>query len=171
MTAQFCASACPCDHPSCKDHHIIHALACNTDSCISTYVSQQACYAEEERQKGYKKKDFKQAKLDFVDQMLKWSGAKSPSRVLDVGCGIGGTTRILAKNFPDAKTQGISASLGIAPLPAENVWLQTIMVRHGHRSAPAVMPVCIMCVTVASHQADPCSRTRVRMIHLCQVLP
>lgn len=67
-------------------------------------------YTEEERQKGYKKKDFKQAKLDFVDQMLKWSGAKSPSRVLDVGCGIGGTTRILAKNFPDAKTQGITLS-------------------------------------------------------------
>ncbi|DBA96041.1 TPA: hypothetical protein ACH3X1_001542 [Trebouxia sp. C0004] len=67
-------------------------------------------YTEEERQEGYKKKDFKQAKLDFVDQMLKWSGAKSPSRVLDVGCGIGGTTRILAKNFPDAKTQGITLS-------------------------------------------------------------
>ena len=82
--------------------------------------------------------------------MLKWSGAKSPSRVLDVGCGIGGTTRILAKNFPDAKTQGIHASLGTAPLRAENACLQTIMVRHRHRAAAAAMPVCIMrgcCIT------------------------
>jgi len=98
-------------------------LACNPDSCTSRYASQHVRYTEEERQKGYKKKDFKQAKLDFVDQMLKWSGAKSPSRVLDVGCGIGGTTRILAKNFPDAKTQGPSASLSIAALPAGNVCL------------------------------------------------
>ena len=67
--------------------------------------------AEAERQNGYKQKNFKQAKLDFVDEMLKWSGAKSPAKVLDVGCGIGGTTRILARNFPDAKVQGM------APLP------------------------------------------------------
>ena len=65
--------------------------------------------AEEERQRGYKKKNFKQAKLDFVDQMLKWSGAQSPSTVLDVGCGIGGTTRTLAKNFPNAEVKGLSA--------------------------------------------------------------
>ena len=66
--------------------------------------------AEKERQHGYKKKDFKQAKLDFVDQMLKWSGAQNPSSVLDVGCGIGGTTRILAKNFPNADVQGQASS-------------------------------------------------------------
>ena len=63
-------------------------------------------FAEEERRKGYKKKNFKQAKLDFVDQMLDWSGAKSPAGVLDVGCGIGGTTRILARKFPDAQVKG-----------------------------------------------------------------
>lgn len=62
--------------------------------------------AEEERRKGYKKKNFKQAKLDFVDQMLDWSGARSPASVLDVGCGIGGTTRILARKFPDAQVKG-----------------------------------------------------------------
>ncbi len=72
----------------------------------SKCMTKQVCHAEEERRKGYKKKSFKTAKLDFVDQMLKWSGAHSPSRVLDVGCGIGGTTRILAKNFPDGQVQG-----------------------------------------------------------------
>lgn len=65
--------------------------------------------AEAERSKGYKKKNFKTAKLDFVDEMLKWSGATSPAKVLDVGCGIGGTTRILAKNFRNAQVQGVIA--------------------------------------------------------------
>ena len=49
---------------------------------------------------GYKKKDFKIAKFDFTDRMLEFSGVSaSPGKVLDVGCGIGGTTRHLAKKF------------------------------------------------------------------------
>lgn len=44
-------------------------------------------------------KNFIQAKYDFVEEMLKFSGFnKDPSkesiRVLDVGCGIGGTSRL-----------------------------------------------------------------------------
>ena len=46
------------------------------------------------------------AKFDFVDEMLAWSGASAPKRVLDVGCGFGGTSRHLAKKFPDAEVQG-----------------------------------------------------------------
>lgn len=65
-------------------------------------------YTEAERAKGYKKKNFKQAKFDFVDEMLRWSGATSPARVLDVGCGIGGTSRHLAAKFPGAQVQGDS---------------------------------------------------------------
>uniref|UniRef100_A0A061SEC2 Methyltransferase domain-containing protein n=1 Tax=Tetraselmis sp. GSL018 TaxID=582737 RepID=A0A061SEC2_9CHLO len=42
--------------------------------------------------------------------MLKWSGAKSPKRILDVGCGIGGTSRKLATMFPDAEVIGITLS-------------------------------------------------------------
>ncbi len=63
-------------------------------------------YTEAERAQGYKKKDFKQAKLDFVDEMLRWSGAAAPARILDVGCGIGGTSRHLAATFPGARVQG-----------------------------------------------------------------
>lgn len=49
-----------------------------------------------------KKKDFLKAKADFVHEMVKWGGLdKLPagSTLLDVGCGIGGSSRILAKDY------------------------------------------------------------------------
>ena len=61
---------------------------------------------EEERKAGYKKKDFKQAKFDFVDEMYKWSGAQDPKSMLDVGCGIGGTSRHLAAKIPGMQVEG-----------------------------------------------------------------
>lgn len=48
------------------------------------------------------RKDFLQAKSDFVHEMVKWGGLdKLPcgTTVLDVGCGIGGSSRILAKDY------------------------------------------------------------------------
>lgn len=51
-----------------------------------------------------------QAKYDFIDEMLKWSGAQSPAKILDVGCGFGGTSRRLAAKYPDATVQGITLS-------------------------------------------------------------
>jgi MPBQ/MSBQ methyltransferase len=47
-------------------------------------------------------KDFLQAKSDFVHEMAKWGGLDKLPRgttVLDVGCGIGGSSRILAKDY------------------------------------------------------------------------
>ena len=63
-------------------------------------------YTEAERAAGYKRKSFKGAKLDFVDEMLRFSGASAPKRILDVGCGIGGSSRHLAAKFPDAQVTG-----------------------------------------------------------------
>ncbi len=48
------------------------------------------------------KKDFRKAKIDFVHELVSWSGLnKLPkgSRVLDVGCGIGGSSRILSDYY------------------------------------------------------------------------
>ncbi len=48
------------------------------------------------------RKDFLVAKSDFVHEMVKWGGLdKLPpeTTVLDVGCGIGGSSRILAKDY------------------------------------------------------------------------
>ena len=48
------------------------------------------------------KKDFLTAKIDFVHEMVKWGGLDKLPRgttLLDVGCGIGGSSRILARDY------------------------------------------------------------------------
>lgn len=74
-------------------------------------------YTEKERIAGYKKKNFIEAKYDFIDRMMefgkvdKLGGTGQPLKVLDVGCGIGGTSRYLAKKFgPDSSITGITVS-------------------------------------------------------------
>ena len=47
-------------------------------------------------------KDFIQAKHDFVHEMVRWGGLENlpaGTTLLDVGCGIGGSSRILAKDY------------------------------------------------------------------------
>jgi MPBQ/MSBQ methyltransferase len=59
--------------------------------------------------------DFKSAKFEFTKQLISWSGLNSMPisdniRVLDVGCGIGGTSRFLAVHRPNWTVTGISIS-------------------------------------------------------------
>jgi MPBQ/MSBQ methyltransferase len=59
--------------------------------------------------------DFRQAKAAFVHELARWSGLDQlppGSRVLDVGCGIGGSARILARDY------GLDV-LGISISPAQ----------------------------------------------------
>jgi len=62
-------------------------------------------------------KVFKDTKFKFVEEMYKWSGAEAnsggaPAKILDVGCGIGGTSRYLGNKLKGKGTQvtGITLS-------------------------------------------------------------
>ena len=59
--------------------------------------------------------EFKEAKFEFTRNLLAWSGVNDLSesehvKVLDVGCGIGGTTRYLAEKRAQWTVTGISIS-------------------------------------------------------------
>lgn len=54
--------------------------------------------------------DHQQAQIDLIDQVLSWSGVVTSQNVIDVGCGIGGSSRHIAKKYPGAKVTGITLS-------------------------------------------------------------
>ncbi len=75
------------------------------------------------------KKDFIQAKVDFIDEMMAWGVAQTsptlmqrlekpeqfpgsePVRILDVGCGMGGSVRHLARRWPKtSQVTGVTIS-------------------------------------------------------------
>jgi len=54
-------------------------------------------------------KDRRQAQVDLIVELLAWSGVNAASQILDVGCGIGGSSLYLAQRF-NAHVTGITLS-------------------------------------------------------------
>lgn len=60
-------------------------------------------------EQGSTAKSHAQAQLDLVNELLRWGGVEAPTQILDAGCGVGGSARILAKRF-GAKVLGCTLS-------------------------------------------------------------
>jgi MPBQ/MSBQ methyltransferase len=76
------------------------------------------------------RRDFRAAKTDFVHALVRWSGLDQlppGSTVLDVGCGIGGSARILARDY------GLEV-LAISISPAQ--------IERARQLTPASLPNC-----------------------------
>jgi len=58
---------------------------------------------------GNQKKDRRQAQIDLIEELLKWAGVQQAQNILDVGCGIGGSSLYLAEKF-NATATGITLS-------------------------------------------------------------
>lgn len=58
---------------------------------------------------GNEKKDRRQAQIDLIEELLQWAKMHQPQNILDVGCGIGGSSLYLAQKF-NAKATGITLS-------------------------------------------------------------
>jgi tocopherol O-methyltransferase len=58
---------------------------------------------------GTVKKDRRQAQIDLIEELLKWTGVQQAENILDVGCGIGGSSLYLAEKF-NARATGITLS-------------------------------------------------------------
>lgn len=53
--------------------------------------------------------DHVQAQIDLIDEVLKWAGVESATKAVDVGCGIGGSSRHIARKL-GCTAQGITLS-------------------------------------------------------------
>jgi tocopherol O-methyltransferase len=58
---------------------------------------------------GRQPKERRQAQIDLIEELLTWAHPQTPDRILDVGCGIGGSSLYLAERF-NAEVTGITLS-------------------------------------------------------------
>ncbi|MBK1986374.1 methyltransferase domain-containing protein [Sphaerospermopsis aphanizomenoides BCCUSP55] len=78
---------------------------------------------------GKQQKDRRQAQIDLIEELLNWSGVKDADNILDVGCGIGGSSLYLAEKF-NAQSTGITLS----PVQAARATQRALEANLGERS-------------------------------------
>lgn len=90
---------------------------------------------------GQHKKNRRQAQIDLIEEALTWTDVRSAATILDVGCGIGGSTLYLAEKF-NAKAVGITLSPVQAQRAAERATEKGIALKAWENfaevNAPAV---------------------------------
>jgi tocopherol O-methyltransferase len=78
---------------------------------------------------GTQPKERRQAQIDLIEELLQWSGVKNAENILDVGCGIGGSSLYLAEKF-NAHATGITLS----PVQAQRGRERALKANLGDRS-------------------------------------
>ncbi|MBE9019859.1 methyltransferase domain-containing protein, partial [Chroococcidiopsidales cyanobacterium LEGE 13417] len=58
---------------------------------------------------GKQRKERRQAQIELIEELLQWADIEQAQHILDVGCGIGGSSLYLAQKF-DAQATGITLS-------------------------------------------------------------
>ncbi|NJM96220.1 MAG: methyltransferase domain-containing protein [Phormidesmis sp. RL_2_1] len=98
---------------------------------------------------GQHKKDRRQAQIDLIEELLAWAGVNSAQTILDVGCGIGGSTLYLADKFA-ANAVGITLSPVQARRAGERATEQGIALQEWeHFDRPPTSPAVQFQVTDA----------------------
>lgn len=91
--------------------------------------------------------DRRQAQIDLIEELLRWGQVLQPAQVLDVGCGIGGSTLYLAQKY-SAIAQGITLS----PVQAKRATVRAQEAGLGDRVTFQVADALAM--PFADHQFD-----------------
>ncbi len=86
---------------------------------------------------GNLKKERRQAQIDLIEELLIWASVSSAAHILDVGCGIGGSSLYLAEKFNAAVT-GITLSPVQANRAAERAQVAGLENRANFQVADAL---------------------------------
>lgn len=81
---------------------------------------------------GNLKKERRQAQIDLIEELLGWAGVPSnqalcePYRILDVGCGIGGSTLYLTEKFGSIAQNNLKSDGGVDRVTATGITLSPV---------------------------------------------
>ena len=59
---------------------------------------------------GRARRDHQQAQVDMIEQTLRFARVQQVTNGVDVGCGIGGSSRHMLRKFPGARMEGVTLS-------------------------------------------------------------